>query len=41
MIELGQGRPDMLLTSIRATKLLSSIDMKIDPEQLARSLPKG
>ena len=31
----------MLLTVDPATKLLSSIEMKIDPEQLAQGLPKG
>ena len=41
LIEFGQGRPGMLLTVDPATKLLSSFEMKIDPEQLARGLPKG
>ena len=41
LIDLEQGRPGMLLTVDPATKLLSSIEMKIDPEQLAQSLPKG
>jgi len=41
LIDFGQGRPSMLLTADSDTKLLSSIEMKIDPEQLARGLPKG
>ena len=41
LIEFGQGRPGVLLTVDSATKLLSSIEMKIAPELLARGLPKG
>jgi len=41
LIDLEQGRPGMLLTVDPATKLLMSIEMKIDREQLAQSLPKG
>jgi len=41
LIDVEQGRPGMLLTVDPATKLLSSIEMKIDPERLAQGLPKG
>jgi thiol-disulfide isomerase/thioredoxin len=40
LIDMMQG-PDLLLRVDPATKLLSSIDMKIDPEQLAKSAPPG
>jgi len=41
VIDLEQGRPGMLLTVDPATKLLSSIEMKIDQQRLAQGLPKG
>jgi thiol-disulfide isomerase/thioredoxin len=41
LIDLEQKRPGMLLIVDPATKLLSSIEMKFDQEQLARGLPKG
>jgi len=40
-IEIEQARTGMLLTVDPVTKLLSSIDMKIDSELLTRGLPKG
>ena len=41
LIDLGQGKPGIVLTIDPATKLLSSIDLKIDPAQLARGTPPG
>jgi thiol-disulfide isomerase/thioredoxin len=41
LIDLGQGKPGIVLTVNPATKLLSSIDLKIDPEQLVRGTPPG
>jgi thiol-disulfide isomerase/thioredoxin len=41
LIDLEKGQPDILLSIDPATKLLSSIEMKIDAEQLARGVPKG
>lgn len=40
LIDLQEG-PDLLLRVDPATKLLSAIEMKIDPKQLARSAPPG
>jgi thiol-disulfide isomerase/thioredoxin len=40
LVDLGQGRPGILLTVDPTTKLLSSIDMKIDPDQLAGAATK-
>ncbi len=41
MIEFDKGQTACLLTVDPATKLISSIEMKVDPAQLARGLPKG
>ena len=41
LIDLQKGRPVILLNIDPATKLLSSIEMKIDPAQLAQGLPPG
>jgi thiol-disulfide isomerase/thioredoxin len=41
LIDLDKGRPGIVLTVDPATKLLSNIEMKIDPEVLAQSLQKG
>ncbi len=40
LIDLMEG-PDLLLRVDPSTKLLSSIDLKLDPAQLARSAPPG
>ncbi len=40
LIDLVEG-PDLLLRVDPSTKLLSSIDLKIDPAQLAKSAPPG
>jgi thiol-disulfide isomerase/thioredoxin len=40
LIDLQEG-PDLLLRVDPATKLLSAIELKIDPAQLARSTPPG
>ncbi len=41
LIEFEKGRPGIVLNVDPATKLLSSIDLKIDPEQLAAAGPAG
>ena len=41
LIDLGQGKPGILLTIDPATKLLSNIDMKVDAAQLAAGAPAG
>ena len=41
MIEFDKGQTGCLLTVDPATKLILSIEMKIDPAQLTRGLPKG
>jgi thiol-disulfide isomerase/thioredoxin len=41
LIDFAKGQPDLVLRIDPATKLLSSIEMKIDLERLARGLPKG
>ncbi len=41
MIDLGRGRPDLVLTVDPATKLLSSIEIKIDEEQAAATVQRG
>jgi thiol-disulfide isomerase/thioredoxin len=40
LIELGKGQPGILLTIDPATKLLSSIDLKIDTKELASAAGK-
>jgi thiol-disulfide isomerase/thioredoxin len=41
LIDFDGDRPDILLTVDPATKLLSGIDLKFDPETLAKSGPGG
>jgi thiol-disulfide isomerase/thioredoxin len=41
LIDFGEARSGMILTVDPASKLLTSIQMKIDPLQLARGLPTG
>ena len=41
LIDLAEGQPDILLTIDPATKLLSSIDMKIDPKLVAQAAKGG
>ena len=41
LIDFDGDRPDILLTVDPTTKLLSSIDMKIDPKSLSKSEPAG
>jgi thiol-disulfide isomerase/thioredoxin len=41
LIDLAEGQPDILLTIDPATKLLSSIDMKIDPKLVAQAARGG
>jgi thiol-disulfide isomerase/thioredoxin len=41
IIEFDKGKTGFLLTVDPATKLISSIEMKIDPEQFSRGLPNG
>ena len=41
LIDLGQGQPGIVLTVDPATKLLSSIDMKIDPELIAQAAKRA
>ena len=40
-IEFDRGKTELLLKVDPATKLISSIEMKVDPEQFARGLPHG
>jgi thiol-disulfide isomerase/thioredoxin len=41
LIDLDKGRPDILLNLDPATKLLSSIELKLDPEQLKQAALAG
>jgi thiol-disulfide isomerase/thioredoxin len=41
LIDLAEGQPDILLTIDPATKLLSGIDMKIDPKLVAQAAKGG
>jgi thiol-disulfide isomerase/thioredoxin len=41
IIEFDKGKTGFLLSVDPATKLISSIEMKVDPEQFSRGLPKG
>jgi thiol-disulfide isomerase/thioredoxin len=41
IIEFDKGKTSLLLTVDPATKLISSIEMAVDPEQLPRGLSKG
>jgi thiol-disulfide isomerase/thioredoxin len=41
MIEFDKGQTGFLLTVDPATKLISSIEMKVDPAQFSRGLPNG
>ena len=41
LIEFDKGKTGFLLTVDPATKLISSIEMKVDPEQFSRGLPNG
>ena len=41
MIEFDKGKTGFLLTVDPATKLISSIEMKVDPEQFSRGPPNG
>lgn len=41
MIEFDKGQTGYVVTVDSATKLISSIEMKVDPEQFSRGLPNG
>jgi thiol-disulfide isomerase/thioredoxin len=41
LIDLAEGQPDVLLTIDPATKLLSGIDLKIDPKVVAQAARNG